>query len=63
MKGLERRILELTQEHQLSAYDAAYMALAEQAGADLLTGDERFYTAVRARVPHVKFIGGYSAGR
>lgn len=62
VKGLERRILEITQEHQLSAYDAAYMAVAEHVGTDLLTGDERFYTAVQARVPHVKFIGSYGAG-
>ncbi len=60
-KGLEKRILELSREHQRSAYDAAYLALAEQLGVDLLTGDERLYNAMKARGTHVKFIGDYKA--
>lgn len=60
-KGLEERILELSREHQRSAYDAAYLALAEQLGVDLLTGDERLYSAMKTRWKHVKFVGAYEA--
>lgn len=61
IKGLEKRILELSREHQRSAYDAAYLALAEQLGVDLLTGDERLYNTMKARWKHVKFVGAYEA--
>lgn len=60
-KGLEARILELSREHQRSAYDAAYLALAEQLDVDFLTGDERVYNAMKARGKHVKFVGAYEA--
>lgn len=59
LQGLEKRILEITHRHQRSAYDAAYLALAERLGADLLTGDERFYNALSARFKHLKFIASY----
>nr|BAL59198.1 PilT domain protein [Candidatus Acetothermum autotrophicum] len=61
VQSLEKRILEITQRHQCSAYDAAYLALAEQWGADLLTGDERFYNALKAHFKQVKFVGSYKA--
>lgn len=41
------RVLELA--HNVSAYDAAYIALAEELGATLITGDQRL-----TRMPHVR---------
>ncbi len=41
--------LDLATRHQLSAYDAAYLAAAELADADLLTLDERLAAAAGAR--------------
>lgn len=43
------------------------LALAEHLGADLITGDERFYNAVQGDFPLVQFIADYetanNAGR
>ena len=46
--------------HQLAAYDAAYLALAEALSAQLWTGDRRFYTTVRDTVGFVHWIGDYA---
>jgi len=51
--------LKFSQEHHRSAYDAAYLALAEQLNADFLTGDERLYNAMKTRWKRVKFVGNY----
>lgn len=59
VQGLERRILEITQSHQRSGYDAAYLALAEHLKAGLITGDERFYNAVKDDFPQVQFVANY----
>jgi len=53
------RVLELALEHNLSAYDAAYLALAESEGCELWTGDRPFYQAVRSEFPGVNWIGNY----
>jgi len=53
------RVLELALAHSLSAYDAAYLALAEREGCDLWTGDRLFYQAVKGELPQVKWIGDY----
>jgi len=45
-EALLGRVWEL--RHNLTAYDAAYVALAELVGATLVTGDARLVTAVRA---------------
>ena len=55
------RVLELALEHNVSAYDAAYLALAESEGCELWTGDRPFYQAVKDDSPQVKWIGDYVA--
>jgi predicted nucleic acid-binding protein len=59
ISGLEPRILEITLRHQRTAYDAAYIAIAENLGVDLLTGDLAFYRGIRASFPRVRFLGDY----
>jgi predicted nucleic acid-binding protein len=53
------RVLELALEHNLTAYDAAYLALAESEGCELWTGDRPFYQAVKDEFPRVNWIGNY----
>ena len=57
------RVLQLALEHNLSAYDAAYLALAESEGCDLWTGDRPFYQAVKSDRPRIKWIGNYTSAR
>jgi len=52
-------ILKLSLAHNLAAYDAAYVALAESEGCELWTGDRPFYQVVRDGVPRVKWLGDY----
>jgi len=54
-----QRVLELALRHNLAAYDAAYLALAETEGCELWTGDKPFYQAIRSELPWVKWIGSY----
>ena len=52
--------LELARAHGRSAYDAAYLALAEESGRKLVTGDRRLYNAVKDRLPWVLWIEDYA---
>jgi len=58
-----QRALELAHTHGRSAYDGAYLALAEERGSKLVTGDRRLYNAVRDRLPWVLWIGDYYYNR
>ncbi len=55
------RILETALKYRLSAYDAAYLALAEDEKCDLWTGDRNFYQAVRSESFPINWIGDYRA--
>ena len=55
-----QQTLELAQTHDRSAYDAAYLALAEETGSKLVTGDRRLYNAVKDRLPWVLWIEDYA---
>jgi len=46
-------------QYGLSTYDCAYMALAEKENCNLITGDKKFFNAIRKHFPWVKLIGDY----
>jgi predicted nucleic acid-binding protein len=49
----------LAVRYDRSAYDAAYLALAEMAEHPLVTGDRRLYNAVHEQLDWVQWIGDY----
>ena len=55
-----QQTLELARTHDRSAYDAAYLALAEESGSKFVTGDLRLYNAVKDRLPWVLWIEDYA---
>lgn len=54
-----QQILSLAVRFDRSAYDAAYLALAQVTEQDLVTGDLRMYNAVREHLDWVQWIGDY----
>ena len=54
-----KQMLPLALSFDRSAYDAAYLALAEAEDQPLITGDARMYNAVRERLPWVRWVGDY----
>ena len=54
-----QQMLPLAQRFNRSAYDSAYLALAEMTGRPLLTADRRLYNAVREHLDWVQWIGDY----
>ncbi|MCR4406662.1 MAG: type II toxin-antitoxin system VapC family toxin [Anaerolineae bacterium] len=57
-----QRAWELAYAYDRSAYDGACLALAEETGSKLVTGDRRLYNAVRDRLPWVLWIEDYVSG-
>lgn len=51
----------LALRYQRSAYDAAYLALAEANNLNLYTGDKRLFNAVSQSLTWVKWIGDYQS--
>ncbi len=56
-----QRALELARAYDRSAYDGAYLALAQERGIRLVTGDRRLYNAVKGRLPWVLWIEDYAS--
>ena len=57
--GLHRRALDLAERFDLPAtYDAHYLALAEQLGAEFWTADRRLVQAVHTELPWVHLVEG-----
>ena len=55
--SLHRRALQIAQDLNLSAaYDAHYLALAEQFGAEFWTADQRLANNVGSRLPWVRLV-------
>ena len=60
--NLHVRALQLaSQLRQNAAYDAHYLVLAESAGCELWTADERFYRTASPSVDNVRWIGEFGA--
>lgn len=55
------RILSLAQQHGITAYDAAYVDLADRLRVELWTADRPLYDAVAGRCPWVRWITDYAA--
>jgi predicted nucleic acid-binding protein len=55
-----QQVLPLALRFDRSAYDAAYLALAETGGHQLITADRRLYNAVHERLDWVLWMGDYS---
>lgn len=53
------RVFALSLRWKISAYDGAYLTLAEQLGSEVWTGDRAFYTACRKKGSRVRWIGDY----
>lgn len=57
---LSLRALEIAHDFALKApYDAHYLILAEVAGCEFWTADERLWNSVKLRLSYVKWIGNY----
>lgn len=56
-----RQMVPIALRFDRSAYDAAYLALAEPDAQPFITGDARMYNAVREHLPHVRWIGDYQS--
>jgi predicted nucleic acid-binding protein len=51
------KVIHLSKAHQLSAYDASYLAIADEKGAPFITADEKLFRSVRENLTWVKWLG------
>ena len=57
--GISSHTFQLSGQHQRSAYDSGYMALAQAQGIWFFTGDKRLFNAVGQALVWVKWLGDY----
>ncbi|MGB3862218.1 MAG: type II toxin-antitoxin system VapC family toxin [Candidatus Aminicenantaceae bacterium] len=53
-------VLFFSESYNLSAYDASYLAVANEGGALLVTADKNLYNKVKTKLKWVKWLGGIS---
>ncbi len=58
-----QELVRVAQRHRCTAYDAAYLALAEREKVPFITGDRLLYNAVRTKLRLIQWIGDYKASR
>ncbi len=59
IRALQQTAFQLACQHQRSAYDASYLALAQALGFDFYTEDKRMFNAVSSSMTWVKWVGDY----
>jgi len=59
INALKERIFDLSVKYGRSAYDGAYVAVAESKGLPFLTADKKLYNALKQHFPFVKWIEQY----
>ena len=59
-RELQKQTFKLAYQHRRSAYDSAYLALAQSENLWLYTGDKKLANAVENAFPWVKWIGDYT---
>lgn len=57
MLHLYPKMLEFCKTYNRSAYDASYLAVADEDGIDLITSDQSLYNAVKNNLKWVKWLG------
>ena len=61
-RSMRQRAREIARHfNQRKVYDSTYAALADLRGCEFWTADKRFYDAVRAGLPFVKYLPNFSA--
>lgn len=58
-REIQALTFQLAYQHQRSAYDSAYLALAQLKGLWFYTGDKRLFNAVNQKLNWVQWIGDY----
>jgi predicted nucleic acid-binding protein len=58
-KDLCGQALDLALKHNISAYDACYVALAQQEGVELITADQKLVTKLAGITPAVVWLGSW----
>jgi predicted nucleic acid-binding protein len=58
-KGLGEPALKLALDHNISAYDASYVALSQQKGVELITADQKLVTKLAGLTPAVVWLGDW----
>ncbi len=53
------KVLDIVNSHDISSYDASYLALAENEKSPFVTADKVLYNKVRKKMKYVKWLGEY----
>ncbi len=53
------KVLDIVNTHDISSYDACYLALAENKKSPFVTADKVLYNKVRKKLKYIKWLGEY----